>query len=90
MAQRSLYLDDCYIYLKSEDCYEKRLEIVNELLEKYEDQFCLDVEDEKEFEIHSSRLDFLTFYLLYNKYDPDILSLKQIEYRRNKEVQLTL
>jgi len=87
MAQRCLFLNGESIYLKSEQCYEKRLEIVNYLLEKYADRFSLDVENEKELEAHSARLDFLTFYLLYNKYDPDILSLKQLEHIRHKEVQ---
>lgn len=87
MAQRCLFLNGESIYLKSEQCYEKRLEIVNDLLEKYADQFSLDVENEKELDVHYARLDFLTFYLLYNKYDPDILSLKQLEHIRHKEVQ---
>ena len=87
MAQRSLYLNGESFYLKSETDYNKRLEIVNEFLEKYPDQFSIDVKDENEFKVNSARLDFLTFYLLYDIRDEYILSLKQFELIYKKEKQ---
>ena len=87
MAQRSLYLNGESFYLKSEKDYNKRLEIVNEFLEKYPEQFSIDVKDENEFKVNSARLDFLTFYLLYDIRDEYILSLKQFELIYKKEKQ---
>ena len=86
MARRSLNINGKSIYLKSERDYNTRLSIVNEILELYPESFDLDVEDSNIFFRNSSRLDFLTFYLIYNPRDKDILSYRQFEWIKGKEL----
>jgi len=80
MAQRSLYINGEQIYLKKEPVYENRLEVVNGLLEKYPEAFNIDTLNEQELIRNSARLDFLSFYLLYDSRDPNILSYAQYDY----------